>query len=186
MIVEFSGKNLALTTALKTKAEKQIAKLERFTGPIISAHASFEIERHMHRVDLVIRCARERTYKATSRSEDMYAAIGNASDAIQQQAQKQKTKRLAVRSKGKPTAGTSSSDEKGEDDEEHKRRTGSRVKRRSNLFHPKPLKLSDAVLLMQNGDVPVVVYRDQDTERISVLFKDKDESLCLVSPPAKT
>jgi putative sigma-54 modulation protein len=185
MHVEYSGKNLSLTDALKAKAEKKIAKLERFTGNIISAHASFEVERHQHRVDLVIHCARERIYKATGVAEDMYMAINEAVDAVEQQAKKEKTKRLAGRSKG-PAPGAPA--EEGEEDEEEApktKRRGPLVARRDDLFHPKPLRVADALLILQESGAPVLVFENLDTGGVAVLFRDGRSGVGLVSPPSR-
>jgi len=191
MKLEFSGKNLTLTDALKTKAENKIGKLERFTGPIVSSHASFEVERHLHKVDLVVHCAHDRIYKARGMAEDMYVAIGSATDAIEQQAKKDKDKRLASRAKasGKdaaPDAGGAAVSEEEEEEESHagRRRTPA-VTSRPDLFSPKPLSLPDAVLLMAEEKLPVMVYRDGDTGRLRVIFKDKAGKVNLVEPPVK-
>jgi putative sigma-54 modulation protein len=188
MRVEYSGKNLSLTDALKGKAEKKIAKLEKFTGPIVSVHASFEVERHLHNVNLVVHCARERTYKATGTAEDMYLAINDAAGAIEQQAKKEKTKRLAGRTKGRATspAELMTGEEEEEEAPSGARRRQAGVTPRDDLFHPKPLRLADAVLLLGEAPDPVLVYEDQDSGRISVIYKDKREGICLVSPPVKT
>jgi putative sigma-54 modulation protein len=185
MKLEFSGKNFILSDALKTKAENKIGKLERFTGPIVSAHASFEVERHLHKVDLMVHCSHDRIYKARGMAEDMYVAVGAATDAIEQQAKKEKTKRLAGRAKGSGKAATAAPEEE-EDEESHgARRRAPAVKRRPELYSPKPLDLPDAVLVLAEERLPVLVYRDGVTGRITVLFKDKEGKVNLVEPPVK-
>ncbi len=188
MRVEYSGKNLSLTDALKSKAEKKIAKLEKFTGPIVSVHASFEVERHLHNVNLVVHCARERIYKASGTAEDMYLAINDAAGAIEQQAKKEKTKRLAGRTKGVGTAAAepAAAEEEEEEAPSRPRRPEAAVTARDDLYHPKPMRLADAVLMLGEAADPVLVYEDQDTGRLSVIYKDKREGMCLVSPPVKT
>jgi putative sigma-54 modulation protein len=187
MRLEFSGKNLALTDALRSKAENKIGKLERFTGPIVSAHASFEVERHMHHVDLMVHCTHDRIYKARGVAEDMYLAVNAATDAIEQQAKKEKDKRLAGRGKGsgKSAAPGSPAEEAGEEDEEShgpgRRRPA--VKRRPDLYSPKPLALRDAVLLLGEEKLPVLVFRDSDMDRLMVIFKDREGRVHLVEPP---
>lgn len=184
MRLEFSGKNLSLTDALRSKAEHKISKLERFTGAIVSAHASFEVERHVHRVDLVIHCSHDRIYKARGTAEDMYLAVNQAADAIEQQAKKDKDKRLAGRAK-KGAQGTQEAEAGGEEDEEApgRRRTGPAVRRRPQYYDPKPMTLSDAALLLGETRAPVVVFRDLQTGRLRVLFTEKDGKLGLVEPP---
>lgn len=187
MKLEFSGKNFIVSDALKTKAENKIGKLERFTGPIVSAHASFEVERHMHQVDLMVHCTHDRIYKARGMADDMYVAVGAATDAIEQQAKKEKDKRLAGRGKGaaKAPAKASASEEEEEEETHGSRRREPAVKQRPDLYHPKPLSLSDALLVLGEERLPVLVYRDGVTDRLTVLFKEKDGRVNVVEPPVK-
>ena len=185
MKLEFSGKNFILSDALKTKAENKIGKLERFTGPIVSAHASFEVERHVHKVDLVVHCSHDRIYKARGMSEDMYVAVGAATDAIEQQAKKEKDRRLAGRGKGSGKSAAAEPAEEEEEESQGARRRGPAVKRRPDLFSPKPLSMPDALLLLNEERLPVLLYRDGETGRLRVLFKDPDGKVNLVEPPVK-
>ncbi|MGC8763918.1 MAG: ribosome hibernation-promoting factor, HPF/YfiA family [Acidobacteriota bacterium] len=191
MRVEYSGRNLSLTDALKTKAEKKLAKLERFTGPIVSAHASFEVEKNLHRVNLVVHCSRERIYKASGLAEDMYMAINDAADAIEQQAKKDKTRRLARRSRGAESgAEGASEEEEGEDEGEspppRARRRPPPISRREDLFLPKPLSVEDAALLLLERGDPVLVFREVQTGRLAVVFQSRKEGIGVVLPEAKS
>lgn len=185
MRMEFSGKNLTLTDALRSKAEAKLGKLERFTGPIVSAHASFEVERHLHRVDLVVHCAHDRIYKAKGMAEDMYVAINDATDAIEQQAKKEKDRRLAGRGKAAGAAGEESAGEEEEEEAPKRRRTAPALRRRNDLFSPKPLSVSDAALLLSEQKDPVLVFLDQETGRLTVVFKDREGRASVVQPPGK-
>jgi len=183
MKLEISGKNLSLTDALRGKAETKIGKLERFTGPIVSAHASFVVEKRLHKVDLVIHCSHDRIYKARGMADDMYMAVTDAVGAIEQQAKKDKTKRLAGRGKGAvpmPEA------EEEAEEELPPRRTarGPQLRRRLDLFHPRPLTLQDALLLLDKDDAPLLLFERIETGRAAVLFRDR-EGVCIVEPPVK-
>ncbi len=191
MRVEYSGRNLSLTDALKTKAERKLAKLERFTGPIVSAHASFEVEKNLHRVNLVVHCSRDRIYKASGLAEDMYMAVNDAADAIEQQAKKDKTRRLARRSRGGEAGPEGASQEEGEEEEEgespppRSRRRSPPISRRDDLFLPKPLSVEDAALLLLERGDPVLVFRDQRTGRLAVVFQSRKEGIGVVLPEEK-
>ncbi|MGC8723701.1 MAG: ribosome hibernation-promoting factor, HPF/YfiA family [Acidobacteriota bacterium] len=185
MRLEFSGKNLSITDALRNKAEKKIAKLERFTGSIVSAHASFEVERHLHRVTLMVHCGHDRIYKAKGLAEDMYMAINDAVDAIEQQSKKDKDKRMAGRSKTVAPAAPKEAEEEDEEEPAKTKRKVPRVRRRDDLFSPKPMSLPDAALRLAEQDDPVVVFQDPATGRLCVLFRDKAGRISLVEPPNK-
>lgn len=189
MRVEYSGRNLSLTDALKTKAEKKLAKLERFTGPIVSAHASFEVEKNLHRVNLVVHCSRERIYKASGLAEDMYMAVNDAADAIEQQAKKDKTRRLARRSRGAEGPASEGAGEEEEEEAESSPSTARRrappILRRDDLFLPKPLSVEDAALLLLERGDPVLVFRDLRTNRLAVVFSSRKEGVGVVLPEGK-
>jgi putative sigma-54 modulation protein len=184
MKLEISGKNLSLTDALRSKAETKLGKLERFTGPIVSAHASFVVEKRLHKVDLIIHCSHDRIYKARGMADDMYMAVSDAVNAIEGQAKKDKTKRLAGRGRG--VMPTPEAEEEDAEEEPPARRVvrGPQLKRRHDLFHPRPLTLHDALLLLDKDDAPLLLFERLETGRAAVLYRDREE-ICIVEPPVK-
>jgi putative sigma-54 modulation protein len=184
MDVDFSGKNVTLTDALRAKAQKKIAKLERFTGPMVSAHVSLQVERRVHHAELMIHCAHDRIYKASGMAEDMYMAINEAADAIEQQAKKEKGRRLSGRNRGVATS-ESSEGEAEEEEEPPKQQKEERYARRGDLFLPKPMSVADAMLAIRELRAPVVVFRDAKSGRLQVLFKDEGGAFSLIEAPGK-
>ena len=184
MNVNFSGKNVTLTDALRAKAQKKIEKLERFTGPMVSAHVSLQVERRVHHAELMIHCSHDRIYKARGMAEDMYMAINEAADSIEQQAKKEKGRRLSGRNR---SVETSANPEGASDEEEEppRRRKDAGPNRRSDLFLPKPMSVEDAMLQLRELKAPLVVFRDAKSARLQVLFKDDGGELCLVEAPGK-
>ena len=177
MRVEYSGKNLSMTEAIKGKVEAKLRKLERFTGPDAAAHISFEVERHLNRVDLVVHASHDRIFKSRAASEDMYIAISEAADAIEQQAKKDKEKRTSGRKGASPPAPQ-------EEEEEPRplRRRGPAVRRRQDLYFPKPMTVEDACLLLQERKAPALVFMAAPSGRLTVLVREGRESFLLVEP----
>ncbi len=184
MNVDFSGKNVTLTDALRAKAQKKIAKLERFTGPMVSAHVSLQVERRVHHAELMIHCSHDRIYKASGMAEDMYMAINEAADAIEQQAKKEKGRRLSGRNRS-VEASDSSEGAAEEEEEPPKRQKEARYARRDDLFLPKPMSLEDAMLAIKELRAPAVVFRDAKSGRLQVLFRDEAGALSLIETPGK-
>ena len=180
MRVEYSGKNLSMTEALKNKTEAKLKKLERFTGPAAAAHISLEVERHLHRVDLVVHSSHDRIYKARASAEDMYLAISDAADAIEQQAKKDKEKRIAGRAKKEPSEEPVEPPQPGP-----KRATGRQgtpVEHRQDLYLPKPMSVEDALLLMQEKKEPALIFHAAPSGRLTVLVRSGKEKFILVEP----
>ncbi|MEJ2421853.1 MAG: ribosome-associated translation inhibitor RaiA [Acidobacteriota bacterium] len=188
MKFEFSGKNLTLTDALRSRMEKRISKLEKFAGHMVSAHASFEVEKPVHQVDLVIHCSQNRIYKARATAEDMYLAIHKATDAIEQQAKKDKTKRLAGRGK-KKLAVAAAEAEAGEAEEEEPPSVRARADapiQRNDLWRSKPMTVKDARLVLEEHDMPLVMFRELESDRVLVLFRQGRGQVAVVEPPVDT
>jgi putative sigma-54 modulation protein len=178
MRVEYSGKNLSMTEAIKGKVEAKLKKLVRFTGPDASAHVSFEVERHLNRVDLVVHASHDRVYKSRAAAEDMYIAISEAADAIEQQAKKDKEKRTSGR-KGAPSPAAQEEEE--EEPQQPRRRTPA-VRRRQDLYLPKPMTVEDACMLLQERKAPALVFMAAPSGRLTVLVRDGREGFLLVEP----
>lgn len=177
MRVEYSGKNLSLTDSIRGKVEAKLKKLERFTGPDAAAHISFEVERHLNRVDLVIHASHDRIFKAHAAAEDMYIAISDAADAIEQQAKKDKEKRTTGRKGAAPPAS-----EEEEEAPQPERRRGFEVRRRGDLFIAKPTTVQDACLLLQEKKAPALVFVAAPSGKLTVLVREGRDGFLLVEP----
>lgn len=167
MKLEFSGKNVTVTDALRSKVETKMAKIEKFTGKMISAHISLEVERRVHHAELTVHCAHDRIYKGKGMADDMYMAINEAADAVERQGKKEKGKRLAGRSKKAKEEG---GDEDAEEDSSPASR--GRILRRPELFLAKPTTLEEAALLMRDRRRPVVVFRETQSGHLLVLYRE--------------
>jgi len=187
MKLEFSGKNLSVTDALRAKVVRKLASLEKFTGPMVSAHISLEVERRVHHAELMVHCTHDRIFKGKGMADDMYLAINEAVQAVEQQGKKQKGKRIAGRTR-RPKAGAdagAAAEEAPEEEPRRPARPGARIARRSELYLTKPASLEDAALFLEDRDLPLVVFREPKTGRLLVLFREGRGSLGLVEAPGR-
>lgn len=166
MKVEFAGKNLSVTDALREKVEKKLQKLEKFTGKMVSARITLEKEKHKNIAELVIHCSHDRIYKAKGESEDMYLAINDAANAIEQQAKKTKGKILANRSKKSKIELRITQPE----NEEIKEET-TRYEKRDEYFAERPLTVDDALLLLEEKGFPLLLFKEMETQKYMVISK---------------
>lgn len=178
MKVEFSGKNLSITDALREKVEKKLGKLEKFTGKMVSARITLEIEKHKSVAELVIHCSHDKIYKAKGTSEDMYLAINDAANAIEQQAKKVKGKILSNRTrreKGKALTPVIT-EEKSSDFEE----PIFRYEKKNDYFVERPVRLEDAYLILEENNYPFVLFKEIESGRMCVLYNKGNSSYILV------
>jgi len=105
MKIYIKGRNLKVTSALRSYAEEKIGHLSHYLEHIESAHITLRTERAVQIVDVVLNL-KHFLIKAEERSPDMYASIDLVRDRLEQQIRKYKTKHWAhhVRFNGKAEA----------------------------------------------------------------------------------
>ena len=92
MNLEFTGRHIDVTPALKTHVEDHFEKIDHlFDGKPAKAHVIIEVERGMHRSEIVMNWRNEVLTAETSVS-DMYQSLSQTIDKIEKQARRLKDK----------------------------------------------------------------------------------------------
>jgi len=92
MNFEFTGRHIEVTPALKAHVEDQFKKIEHlFDGKPAKAHVIIEVERGMHRSEIIINWRNE-VLTANSSISDMYLSLSQTIEKIEKQARKLKDK----------------------------------------------------------------------------------------------
>ena len=92
MNLEFTGRHIEVTSALRTHAEEHFKKIEDvFDGKPVKAHIIIEVERGRHRSEIVMNWWNE-VLTATSDNSDMYLSLSQTIDKIEKQARRLKEK----------------------------------------------------------------------------------------------
>ena len=111
MNVEFAGRNIQVTEALRSFTIGRLEKVTNHLDHLISVYVSLRVESYRHLVEVVV-TAKSRTFKATAETEDMYTAIGKAMDKLQRQVKSFRGKQRATsrkkQSPGKEEVATAS------------------------------------------------------------------------------
>jgi len=92
MNIEFTGRHMDFTPALKSHVEDHFEKIEHlFDGKPPKVHVVIEVERGMHRSEVVINWRNE-VLTADSSIPDMYQSLAQTISKIEKQARKLKDK----------------------------------------------------------------------------------------------
>ena len=176
MIIEYSGRHIDVTPALKTHTEEHFNKIAHaFDGKAIKAHVVLDIERAKHRCEIIVNWRNE-TLTATSSSADMYLSISQAVGKIEKQALKLK-KKVIDKSHRARRASTIAQD--GTDVTPAP--AGARIVV-SNGYEVKPVTVDEATMLLEERDEGFVVFRNAEHQRVSVLYKRRDGNYGLIEP----
>jgi putative sigma-54 modulation protein len=91
MKLNFTGKNMEVTEALKDVTEKKLSKLDKYFQEDAEGSITYSVERNRKIIEITINLPGT-ILRAEESSDDMYASIDRAVDVLEGQIRKYKTK----------------------------------------------------------------------------------------------
>jgi putative sigma-54 modulation protein len=193
MRLELRGHHVDVTPGLRRFVEEKLSKLERLLNDrAVSAQAVLTMERHRHVTDITLHARGERFLHGLGNSGNWETSLTQAIAKISHQAQKLKTKNkekrhnlkapsleplepIVKRAKAKKAAG-----------DEAPRRVRSRGPRvlRTSREAIKPMSIEDAAREVEAGGDGVVVFRNAQSQVVSVMYRRPNGELTLVETEA--
>ena len=176
MKYEYTGRHIEVTPALRSHVENHFEKLSHlFEGNNTKAHIIIEVEKGRHRSEIIVKW-RDHVLTANSTVSDMYKSLSTTIDKIEKQALRLKNK--VIDKHHKATKISAIPAKKEEVNPEPKSPKIVNVKR----YTVKPMTAEEAVISLNGDENQFVVFRDAETERISVIYKRKDGNYGLIQP----
>jgi len=173
MKMNYTGKNMEVTDALRDVTEKKLGKLEKFFQTDISGNVTFSTEKNRKIIEVTINLPGT-ILRAEESSDDMYASIDKTVDVLERQIRKHKTK-LQKRYQNNETIRFDNVPPLTQEEEDDKPRL---VRRKR--FGLKPMSADEAILQMELLRHNFFVFMDADTEDVSVVYKRKDGNYGLI------
>ncbi len=184
MKITYTGRQVELAPAQLRKLEARFAKIGKLLDGKreCEAHVILSLERHLHHAEVTVNYFNHQLVGLGS-STDLFTAIHSAAEKLEKQALKARTKwrdtkrtpRKAsseAEAEARPPAET-------EAEAEAEVEPVRRVYRVNHHQRRKPMTLDEAILVMEkNRDY--LVYRDAETDRVSVLLRRRDGDFDLV------
>lgn len=178
MQVEITGKHLEITVALREHLSAHLDKINQFfkDKQSASAHVVITVEKNRQIAEIMVTW-REHVLKAQDSDKDLYQAINKAVEKIEKQARRMKEKVVSRKHHAKPTAEIAP-------DAEGAVAVAPLPPRIINVSTGalKPMTPEEAVLTIDGESNQFVVFRDSESERVSVLYKRADGNFGLMQP----
>jgi putative sigma-54 modulation protein len=177
MRYEFTGRHITVTPALKRHVREHLDKLDKILDSApMNAHVILEVEKHRQKAEIVATW-RDHTFTAKAATVDMYNSITQASAKIEKQIFRLKDK-FAKGKRQKMPAGAAAAAVL---PPETPVSEGSRIVR-TRQYRVKPMTPEEAAV--QIADLPdqFLVFRNAESERVSVLYKRRDGNYGLIEP----
>ena len=193
MRLELRGHHVDVTPGLRRFVEEKLSKLERLLNDrAVSAHAILTVEKRRHVADITLHARGERFLHGLGDSGNWETSLTQAIAKISHQAQKLKTRQKEKRHSLKapalealePIAKTGRARKPAGAAPERRSRARTLRTLRTTREAVKPMSVEDAAREIDAGGDGVVVFRDVDSQAISVLYRRRNGELALVETEA--
>jgi putative sigma-54 modulation protein len=179
MKLEFTGRQTEIPEGARKLAERKLGKIAKILTGANRAHIVVSAEGHRRIVEITV-YSRRRTLTALEESNDIALSLATAVEKLERQVEKHKG-RIESQRKVSLARGVSVRRRPTEKAAEAPVPPPSPTVRRRSLVAPE-MSLAKATEMVQSGGEPVVIFRDRESERLSILFRRKDGRLSLIEP----
>ena len=170
-----SGKNILLTDALKDYAKEKIGKVERYFEPSTKLYITFSVQKGRQIVEVTSRY-KGIVFRVEEENHDMYAAIDRASDVLERQIRKNRT-RLAKKLYENPLKYEKVFSDIDENEEEEEYNL---IKNKK--FSMKPMDVDEAILQLNLVGHTFFVFVNSSSNEVNVVYRRKSGGYGILKP----
>lgn len=170
MNIIISGKQMDLTDGIKSAIEEKIGKLDYYLHPETDVKVTVSAKKARHKIEVTMIPINGPIIRAEDSEENLYAAIDIVYDKLNKQLRKYKN-RLQDRHQSNESIRFDSVDLDNENDFEDEDENLDIVIERNKKFDMKPMSPEEAVLQMELIEHEFYMFRNIDTDEISVVYK---------------
>ncbi len=182
------GRNFEVTPDIRELINKKLAKVgERLFDDVIETRVMLQVEKYRNICEILV-VGKDHDVKTVQESdESMQDAINQALDHLKRQAQKNRKKIRDHHRKDGNGRKVEVSEwavqvlEPGKLRENGGGNKGHRIIKTNNL-PIRPMSIEEAALRLEDSKNEFIVFRDLDTEKISVIYKRRDNNIGLIAP----
>jgi putative sigma-54 modulation protein len=177
MRVEYTGRQIEVTPAIQKFTADRLKKIKKLLGESIEVHAILTVEKYRHIAEINLKST---SFKLNGLEEtnDMYTSINAVLEKIERQALKAKDRMIAK--KRKSSSGNMGHPlgviEPSQTNPEQPRII------RSESYAAKPMTVEEAVLEVTGSKSDFLVFRNAESDKVSVVYRRKDGNFGLIEP----
>jgi putative sigma-54 modulation protein len=188
MDFEYTGRHVEVSPAIRTHVEDHFQKLEHLfeNSSTARAHIIIDVVKNRHIAEILLHW-REHTLTAKETNADMYRALTRCIDKLDKQAVKLKKKFIERKQNAQPVSAVASAADGAASASAAAASADGAAQRQPRIIQArrypvKPMTPEEAVMRLGEDSNQFVVFRDSDTDRLSVLYRRKDGNFGLIQP----
>jgi putative sigma-54 modulation protein len=175
MRLDITGRHVEIGNSLRQLIQKRLAKLERLLNDnAVSGQVILTKEKYRHRTEVIVHARGDHTLRGLGEGTAWPISIRDAVTKIEQQAQKLKGKWGDRKRQAAPRRIVATAPEP----------AANATKRivRAARYPVKPMSVDDAALRVDSGPETFVVFRNAETDAVSILYRRSDGNYGLIEP----
>jgi putative sigma-54 modulation protein len=181
--IVITGRHLDITEAIRDYAHKKIEGLHLDYPRIIEAKVVLDVQHHRQIAEIILFCADHIVIEVKSTTEDIYASIDESISKIARRMRKFKT-RLLKSHRPRKDGSIRHIEEKVIHAEaihtEEEQVETSYV--HNEKYKVRPLYTDEAIMDLELSDRPFVVFHNQASHKLAILFRRKDGDYGVIEP----
>jgi ribosome hibernation promoting factor len=187
MTIEYTGRNVDITPRIRRLVEEKIARLTRHAGNRDPGDVRVVLTQDKNRYQAeVVVSGKKHTWKAVEEMPDLTLALQTSLEKIDAQARKDRAKLKDRRRRPETVRGRSDEWEVEVLAPASLARSsgagGSREIVKTSRIPIRPMTVEEAALQLEKARNEFIVFRDAESDRVTVLYKRRDENYGLISP----
>ena len=183
MNVEISGRNYEVTERVRELVEMKLDKLRKYFQDTIEVRCVLNVEKHRNVCEMMI-VGKDHDAKSVQEADTMEEAIQRCTDALKRQAQR-KRKKIIDQRHGKGNGGVAPTEWQVNVLEPGAIRTSEnqppRIIQTTNI-PIRPMSIEQAAMMLDDSKNEFIVFKDLDTEKVTVIYKRRDNNFGMISP----
>ncbi len=187
MRIDITGRHVDVTAALRQLIERRLSRVERLLNDsAVSATAILTLEKYRHRTEIIVHARGDKMLRGLGEGNAWNLSIRQAMEKVEQQAKKVKgkwteRKRGDTRRRTPRAPGTDGTGRAARAEAVEREAAAPRVIR-ATRYAVKPMSVEDAALRMEETTEAFIVFRNPESESVSIVYRRKDGNLGLIEP----
>ncbi|HVT03680.1 MAG TPA: ribosome-associated translation inhibitor RaiA [Thermoanaerobaculia bacterium] len=180
MTIEISGRNYEVTDRVRKMITKKLEKLEKYFADIIEIRCVLNTEKFRNICEIII-IGKDYDLKSIQEADDMDAAIASTMDHLKRQATKSRQKIKDHHKKDKSLLTGNWTEQVLQPGNLRTAEAGPRIIKTKKLVI-RPMSIEQAALMLDGSKNQFVVFRDLDTDKVTVIYKRSDQNFGMIAP----
>jgi putative sigma-54 modulation protein len=172
MRLDITGRHVEISAPVRQLITRRLSRLERLLNDAaVSAIITLTKEKYRLRTEIAVHTKGDHVLRGNGEGNAWPVSVRQATEKLEQQAQKLKGKWDGRKRKGTPAREPATVEPA----------AGPRIIK-ATRYAVKPMSVEDAALSVDGAAEAFVVFRNAETDAVSILFRRKDGNLGLIEP----